>query len=175
MEEMSKKTKRLEKDNAGLTKKHDSMNQNIIKMAEERSKNQAALETLRKKNENLEKLCRGMQAQGRGVLPIRKKDEQPQEDDDEDEDATESEYEDEDEDDEDSDEESEDSEDDSDGTSEPPESPKAMVTEKQVTKVPASVSKPSGNSGSKSLVSTPTPKANGGPKVNGMVKHKKRK
>ena len=37
-------------------------------MAEERTKSNKELELLRKKNENLEKLCRGMQAQGRGTL-----------------------------------------------------------------------------------------------------------
>jgi seryl-tRNA synthetase len=67
MEEMSKKTKRLEKENLALTRKHEATNQNIIKMAEERTRSQKELQALRKKNENLEKLCRGMQAQGRGV------------------------------------------------------------------------------------------------------------
>lgn len=63
---MSKKTKRLEKENAGLTRKHEATNQSIIKMAEERTRHQKEIEMLRKKNTNLEKLCRGMQAQGRG-------------------------------------------------------------------------------------------------------------
>jgi hypothetical protein len=90
MEEMSKKTKRLEKENSSLTRKHDATNQNIIKMAEERTRAQKELEQLRKRNENLEKLCRGMQAQGRGVPPIPP----PQEPDgtDHDDDGTESEY-----------------------------------------------------------------------------------
>lgn len=69
MEEMSKKTKRLEKENLTLSRKHEAMNQNIFKMAEERTRTHKELELLRKKNENLEKLCRGMQAQGRGQVP----------------------------------------------------------------------------------------------------------
>lgn len=63
---MSKKTKRLEKENQNLTRKHDATNHNILQMAEERTKTAKEMEMLRKKNENLEKLCRGMQAQGRG-------------------------------------------------------------------------------------------------------------
>lgn len=68
MEEMSKKTKRLEKDNLSLTRKHEATNANIIKMAEERTRSQKEMDLLRKKNANLEKLCRGMQAQGRMAL-----------------------------------------------------------------------------------------------------------
>lgn len=66
---MSKKTKRLEKENLTLSRKHEATNQNILKMAEERTRTHKELELLRKKNENLEKLCRGMQAQGRGQIP----------------------------------------------------------------------------------------------------------
>ncbi|KAF2429910.1 hypothetical protein EJ08DRAFT_590124 [Tothia fuscella] len=91
MEEMSKKTKRLEKENLTLTRKHEATNQNILKMAEERTKTQRELEVFRKKNENLEKLCRGMQAQGRGQIALAEQD---------DEDGTESEYDEEDYDDE---------------------------------------------------------------------------
>src|SRR4051812_15944378 len=71
MEEMSKKTKRLEKENLALSRKHEVTNANIIKMAEERNRTHKELDLLRKKNENLEKLCRGMQAQGRGIIPLR--------------------------------------------------------------------------------------------------------
>lgn len=66
MEEMSKKTKRLEKENHNLTRKHELTSSNILQMAEDRQKAAKELEVLKKKNENLEKLCRGMQAQGRG-------------------------------------------------------------------------------------------------------------
>ena len=70
MEEMSKKTKRLEKENLKLTRKHEATNQNILKMAEERTKAAKEMDALRKRNERLEKLCRGMQAQGRGQINI---------------------------------------------------------------------------------------------------------
>ncbi len=66
MEDMSKKTKRLEKENLQLTRKHDATNRNIIEMAEERSRSLRELELANKKIEHLERLCRGMQAQGRG-------------------------------------------------------------------------------------------------------------
>lgn len=69
MEEMSKKTKRLEKENLVLTRKQEATNKNILEMAEERTRAQQEMEKLRRKNENLEKLCRGMQAQGRGQVP----------------------------------------------------------------------------------------------------------
>lgn len=100
MEEMSKKTKRLEKENVNLTRKQEATNRNILEMAEERTRTQREMarkdkemELLRKKNENLEKLCRGMQAQGRGQVNMNDLDVG-------DDDGTESEYEYEDEDDE---------------------------------------------------------------------------
>jgi hypothetical protein len=67
MEEMSKKTKRLEKENMNLTRKHDLTNQNILKMAEERTKTNLDLDGLRKKNEKLTSIINQMQKQGRGV------------------------------------------------------------------------------------------------------------
>ncbi|KAJ5708265.1 hypothetical protein N7488_008066 [Penicillium malachiteum] len=66
MEEMSKKTKRLEKENHTLNRKHESTNRNILEMAEERTRNQEELDRLRRKCQHLETLCRRMQAQGRG-------------------------------------------------------------------------------------------------------------
>jgi hypothetical protein len=67
MEEMSKKTKRLEKENMNLTRKHDLTNQNILKMAEERSRTNMAMDDLRKRNEKLTSIINQMQKQGRGV------------------------------------------------------------------------------------------------------------
>merc|ERR1712230_319907 len=67
MEEMSKKTKRLGKENATLTRKHDLTDQNILKMAEERSKTNMEMDSLRKKNEKLTSIINQMQKQGRGV------------------------------------------------------------------------------------------------------------
>ncbi|KAJ5778218.1 hypothetical protein N7520_001464 [Penicillium odoratum] len=66
MEEMSKKTKRLEKENHTLNRKHEQTNRNILEMAEERTRNQEELERWRRKCQHLEALCRRMQAQGRG-------------------------------------------------------------------------------------------------------------
>ena len=66
MEDMSKKTKRLEKDNLNLTRKHDLTNRNILEMAEERTRVNKEIETLRKKNSTLESVIRRMQDQGRG-------------------------------------------------------------------------------------------------------------
>lgn len=65
MEEMSKKTKRLEKENLNLTRKHDLTNRNIVEMAEERTKYLKELETLRKQKATLESVIRRMQEQGR--------------------------------------------------------------------------------------------------------------
>ncbi|KAF1815853.1 hypothetical protein P152DRAFT_455567 [Eremomyces bilateralis CBS 781.70] len=100
MEDMSKKTKRLEKENHALTRKQEATNRNILEMAEERTRLQQELDLFRKKNDNLEKLCRGMQAQGRGQIPVHDTTEEEDDDDededdddeDEDEDGTESEY-----------------------------------------------------------------------------------
>lgn len=67
MEEMSKKTKRLEKENMNLTRKHDLTNQNILKMAEERSRTNMEMDSLRKKSDKLTSIINQMQKQGRGV------------------------------------------------------------------------------------------------------------
>lgn len=66
---MSKKTKRLEKENLNLTRKHDSTNRSIIEMAEDRTRVNKELETLRKKNNTLESVIRRMQEQGRAPAP----------------------------------------------------------------------------------------------------------
>jgi hypothetical protein len=103
MEEMSKKTKRLEKENQNLQRHKDITNRNIGEMVEERQKMQEELvrrtkeaEDQRKKIARLETLCRGMQAQGRGQVPMHEL--EHEEHDEEDEEVTESEYEYEDED-----------------------------------------------------------------------------
>lgn len=92
MEEMSKKTKRLEKENQNLQRHKEITNRNIGEMVEERHKMQEELarktkdaEDQRKKIARLETLCRGMQAQGRGQVPMNELEE--------DEEVTESEYE----------------------------------------------------------------------------------
>lgn len=70
MEEMSKKTKRLEKENLALTRKHDLTNRNILEMAEERTNFNKETEALRKKNNTLESLVRRMQDQGRAPAGV---------------------------------------------------------------------------------------------------------
>lgn len=67
MEDMSKKTKRLERENEVLKRKHDQVNGNIIKMAEERNKNLGEIDELRKKLEKLNGIIKQMQQQGRGI------------------------------------------------------------------------------------------------------------
>ena len=96
MEEMSKKTKRLEKENQNLQRHKDITNRNIGEMVEERHKKTREAEEQRKKIARLETLCRGMQAQGRGQVPMHELEHEEHEE--EDEEVTESEYEYEDED-----------------------------------------------------------------------------
>ncbi|KAF7863927.1 hypothetical protein EAF04_006892 [Stromatinia cepivora] len=67
MEEMSKKTKRLEKENMALTRKHEVTNKNILTMAEERNKSTHEIEALKKKNDKLRDIIDQMQRQGRGL------------------------------------------------------------------------------------------------------------
>lgn len=66
MEEMSKKSKRLEKENMQLTRKQEATNKNIFQMAEERTHSQQTIDRLHKENEKLKKLCRAMQTNGYG-------------------------------------------------------------------------------------------------------------
>ena len=63
---MSKKTKRLEKENLSLTRKQEATNKNIFQMAEERSQSQQTIDRLTRENEKLKKLCRAMQTGGYG-------------------------------------------------------------------------------------------------------------
>ncbi|KAK0652923.1 myosin-like coiled-coil protein-domain-containing protein [Cercophora newfieldiana] len=67
MEDMSKKTKRLERENETLKRKHDQVNGNILKMAEERNKNLAEIEEQKKKLDKLNGIIKQMQQQGRGI------------------------------------------------------------------------------------------------------------
>jgi len=64
---MSKKTKRLERENDNLKRKHEQVNGNIIKMAEERTKNLQENEDLKKKLDKLNGIIKQMQQQGRGI------------------------------------------------------------------------------------------------------------
>lgn len=66
---MSKKTKRLEKENEGLKRKHEATNNNIFKMAEERTKHLKEIEELKKREAKLNGIIKQMQQQGRGIAP----------------------------------------------------------------------------------------------------------
>ncbi|KAI0398166.1 myosin-like coiled-coil protein-domain-containing protein [Xylariaceae sp. FL0594] len=67
VEEMSKRTKKLERDNEAYRRKDMALNQNILKMAEERNKHLKELEDTRKKNQKLTSIINQMQQQGRGI------------------------------------------------------------------------------------------------------------
>lgn len=69
MEDMSKKTKKLEKENEAWKRKHDLMNQNTLKMVDERGKYLKELEEIRKKSDKLTSIINQMQQQGRGIPP----------------------------------------------------------------------------------------------------------
>jgi len=65
MEDMSKKTKRLEKENLALTRKCEMTARTLHEVSQDRGNRLREVEILRKKNENLEKLCRSLHAQAR--------------------------------------------------------------------------------------------------------------
>ncbi|QSZ37547.1 hypothetical protein DSL72_008645 [Monilinia vaccinii-corymbosi] len=67
MEEMSKKTKRLEKENMALNRKHDVTTKNIFQMAEEQNKSVLEIDELKKRNDKLRDIIDQMQRQGRGL------------------------------------------------------------------------------------------------------------
>ncbi|KAI2621785.1 myosin-like coiled-coil protein-domain-containing protein [Hypoxylon sp. NC1633] len=67
MEDMSKKTKKLEKENEAFKRKEGALNQNILKMAEERNKHIKDIEDIKKKNDKLTSIINQMQQQGRGI------------------------------------------------------------------------------------------------------------
>ncbi len=64
---MSKKTKRLEKENDNHKRKHERMNQNIVKMAEERTKLLNEVDAAKKRETKLSGIIKQMQQQGRGI------------------------------------------------------------------------------------------------------------
>ncbi|KAL2760498.1 hypothetical protein ACRALDRAFT_2081737, partial [Sodiomyces alcalophilus JCM 7366] len=69
MEEMSKKTKRLEKENEILKRRHEATNASIISMAEEREGMRNRTVEATKKAEKLISIIEQMQQQGRKVPP----------------------------------------------------------------------------------------------------------
>ncbi|POR31032.1 Alpha-taxilin [Tolypocladium paradoxum] len=69
MEDMSKKGKRLEKENEALKRQKEATAANIIRMAEERQEWKKKLESADKKTEKLMSIIQQMQQQGRKVPP----------------------------------------------------------------------------------------------------------
>ncbi|KAG7057597.1 hypothetical protein JMJ77_0004980 [Colletotrichum scovillei] len=69
MEDMSKKTKRLEKENETMKRKHEATNANIIRMAEEREDWRKKAAEAIKRAEKLRSIIEQMQQQGRKVPP----------------------------------------------------------------------------------------------------------
>jgi chromosome segregation ATPase len=69
MEDMSKKTKRLEKENETLKRKHEATNANIIRMAEEREDWKKKAEAEKKNVDKLRSIIQQMQQQGRKMPP----------------------------------------------------------------------------------------------------------
>lgn len=67
MEDMSKKTKRLEKENETMKRKHEKMNGNIFKMAEDRNKSIKEIADKNKQIDKLKSIINQMQQQGRGI------------------------------------------------------------------------------------------------------------
>lgn len=65
MEDMSKKTKLLEKENQKLTRKHDAVRKNIITMAEERDRHMREIEKLKLADTKMRNIIKSMQQQGR--------------------------------------------------------------------------------------------------------------
>ncbi|GET62971.1 alpha-taxilin, putative [Rhizophagus irregularis DAOM 181602=DAOM 197198] len=61
--QMTKKTKKLEKENSSIKGKCDIMNKNILEMAEERARDQKAIEDAKKKQAKLVNLCKALQAE----------------------------------------------------------------------------------------------------------------
>lgn len=68
MEQMTQKLGRLEKENCALQSKCTTLSRNIIEMADERSKQAAAVELLKNQKAKLENLCRSMQAERNAAL-----------------------------------------------------------------------------------------------------------
>jgi NADH:ubiquinone oxidoreductase subunit D len=67
MEEMSKKTKKLEDENDTLRRKHDRMKLNIVEMAEEQQKHMKDLDASTRREDRLKSIIQQMQQQGRGL------------------------------------------------------------------------------------------------------------
>ncbi len=67
MEDMSKKTKALEKEHDLLKRKHENMNHNVLTMADERNQALNKVDEAKKREEKLRSIISQMQQQGRGI------------------------------------------------------------------------------------------------------------
>jgi hypothetical protein len=67
MEDMSKKTKRLERENQTLSRKHEQTNRNILEMMDERTRDKTEIEQLRRQETQMRNIIKTMQEQGRGL------------------------------------------------------------------------------------------------------------
>lgn len=68
MEQMGAKLARLERENAQLNSKCATLSRNIIEMADERTKQNTAIDTLKGQKAKLEQLCRTLQAERNAAL-----------------------------------------------------------------------------------------------------------
>jgi archaellum component FlaC len=68
MEQMGAKLARLERENTQLTSKCATLSRNIIEMADERTKQNAALEQIKGQKAKLEQLCRTLQTERNAAL-----------------------------------------------------------------------------------------------------------
>lgn len=68
MEQMGAKLARLERENAQLNSKCATLSRNIIEMADERTKQNAQMETMKGQKAKLEQLCRTLQAERNAAL-----------------------------------------------------------------------------------------------------------
>lgn len=80
MEIMTKKTKKLERENGLIRAKCDTANKNILEMAEERASYRKDLETSQQMCSRLEKLCRALQKERKSVNVVNDDNEIPAQD-----------------------------------------------------------------------------------------------
>ncbi|KAH6564905.1 hypothetical protein BASA50_010435 [Batrachochytrium salamandrivorans] len=72
IDQMGKKTKKLEKENASIRMKYESMNKAIMGLAEERKQSHQEVQTLISSKAKLESLCRALQEERKRLLKASK-------------------------------------------------------------------------------------------------------
>ncbi|KAK6092831.1 hypothetical protein MT418_006827 [Batrachochytrium dendrobatidis] len=68
IEQMGKKTRKLEKENANIRIKYEAMNKAIVEMAEERKQSNREVQTVMASKTKLESLCRALQEERKALL-----------------------------------------------------------------------------------------------------------